>query len=136
MGDDIRRAMLDDHAMRFPRLSREEQLSAAARCRELFDVEALVKALMVEISSFGLMSSSASLPLQFLNWASKRLGQKYIVFTDDSATDIRIEEGFSLAVIETLFLGQPSAPPEEMYRGVYLHDLFLPSSDILQASDQ
>jgi len=134
--DDIRRAMLDEHAMRFPRLSREEQLSAAARCRELFDVEALVKALMAEVSSFGLKSSAASLPLQFLNWASERLRQKYIVFTDDSATDIRISEGFALAVIEALFLGQPSAPPEEMYRGVCLLDLFLPSGDIVQSSNR
>merc|ERR1712093_327514 len=134
--DDIRRAMLDEHAMRFPRLSCEEQLSAAARCRELFDVEALVKALMVEISSFGLKSSAASLPRQFLNWASERLGQKHIVFSHDSATDIHIEEGFTLAVIEALFFGQPCAPPEEMYRGVCLRDLFLPSSDIVQSSSQ
>merc|ERR1712060_767263 len=68
--DDIRRAMLDEHAGRFPCLSREEQLSAAARCRELFDVEALMKALMMEVNSFDQNSSPQSLPLQFLNWAS------------------------------------------------------------------
>lgn len=130
--DDVRHATLDRHAGRFPRLSREEQLSTTARCKELFDVEAFVKALTVQINSFVPTSLAESVPLQFLAWASERLGQKYIVFADDSATEIRVEEGLTLAVVEALFFGQPSASPEEMYHGVCLHDLFLPFSQVAQ----
>merc|ERR1711933_328951 len=48
--DDIRRAELDVHARsRFSRLSQRDVLMASARCRDLFDIETLLKAVVTEI---------------------------------------------------------------------------------------
>merc|ERR1711934_230897 len=47
--DDIRRAALDRHAEhRYPRLTPKEQKEAASRCRELFDIEAMLMAFCSE----------------------------------------------------------------------------------------
>merc|ERR550537_1954154 len=69
--DDIRRATLDEHArQRFPCLKGPtELLRATARCQELFDFGAFLKAFMAEINGFNADSSADSLPRLFLDWA-------------------------------------------------------------------
>lgn len=126
--DDIRRASLDEHAaVRFQRLDGRDLKFAAARCRELFDIEAVIKALMAEVNSFSEHSPKESLPHQFLEWASTRLQDKHIVFNEEDCTCVAVGEPLALAVVEDLFLGKPSAPPEEMYRGTSLQSIFKPS---------
>lgn len=124
--DDIRRARLDQHASnRFETLRGTMLSEAATRCRELFDVEAMVKAFMGEINSFSAKSPVDSLPRQFLTWAQGRLKEKYIVF-DETAMNVEVDESFTIAAIEALFLGEPRSSAEEIFRGHKLCELFLP----------
>merc|ERR1712096_86599 len=85
--DDIRRAELDWHASkRFPCLGDADRLRAAARCREFFDVDALVKALAAEVNSLSEESEAASLPRKFVDWACASLNDKYTIFANVECT--------------------------------------------------
>merc|ERR1712100_903508 len=69
---DIRRAELDGLASsRFERLSNEQRSEAAARARELFDLDAFLQALVAEFCSFSPESPLDSLSAIFVDWASK-----------------------------------------------------------------
>jgi hypothetical protein len=122
--DEIRQANLDVHRERFAMLTPEERVVASTRHRELFDVEALLKALTAQLNSFGANSPPESLPHQFLKWVSASLTQKHVVFDVDTCMSIDVEEAMVLAIIEVLFLGRPSAIADKTYRGVCLNDLF------------
>jgi len=123
--DDIRRAALDEHAAgRFPRVVGAPAVQAAARARELFDLDALLKVLVAEINSFSADSSANSLPRMFLEWAASRLKEKHVVFDEETCCRVEVGEPLALAVLEDLFLGQPSAPADELYRGHRTHELF------------
>merc|ERR1712025_1176756 len=69
--DEIRRAGLDAHTQRFAPLAPEETLAASARLRQLFDIEALLKALVAQLNSFNASSPPESISHQFLKWASE-----------------------------------------------------------------
>merc|ERR1712195_189699 len=94
-------------------------------CRELFDVEAFLKALVAELNSFNAGSPADSLPYQFLQWVSTSLRQTHVVFDAIDCVTVDVEEPLALVVLEVLFLGQTSASPGEMYRGLCLQDLFI-----------
>lgn len=122
--DEIRQANLDVHRQRFAELTPEELAVASGRLRELFDIEALLKALTAQLNSFDADSPPESVPHQFLKWASTSLTQKHVVFDVDTCMSIDVEEALVLAIIEVLFLGRSSAMADETYRGVCLNDLF------------
>jgi len=123
--DQIRQAKLDVHAtQRFAVLSPAELVSASARLREVFDIEALLKALTAQLNSFDAESPPESVPQQFLKWVSASLTQKHVVFDVDTCMSIDVESPMVLAIIEVLFLGRSSAMADETYRGARLNDLF------------
>lgn len=122
---DVRRASLDQHAhRRFAPVREPEASAAAARCRELFDVDALLKALASEVNSLDEDSTSASLPRIFLEWAESKVPQRHVVLDEVSCSRIDIDESFTLAVLEVLYFGYPKAAANEFYRGERLSDLF------------
>jgi hypothetical protein len=124
--DEIRRAKLDEHRKRFAELSPPEQAAGSARCRELFDVEALLKALMAELNSFNFESPADSMPQQFLKWVSFSLKEKHVVFDVGTCMSVDVEESLVLAILEVLFFGRPSSlATVETYRGCHVEDLFI-----------
>lgn len=127
--DEIRQARLDEHRKRFNALSPDERLSAFARCREVFDIEALLKALVGELNSFSVDSPSDSISHQFLKWASSSITQKHVVFDLSTCMVVDVEESLVPAILEVLFLGQSLAPADAMYRGFYINKLFGFASD-------
>jgi len=127
--DDVRRAHLDGHAsQRFACLRGVEQTSAAATCRDLFDIEALIKALASEICTFDESCPHESLPRQFLEWSCHNLRNPHVVY-DADVVHINIDEHFALAVLEALFIGMPQVAEDEMYGSHSLRDLFLPPDE-------
>jgi len=125
--DDVRRAALDEHAAgRFRRVTGGAREQAAAHARKLFDLDALLKVLTAEINSFSADSSPNSLPRMFLDWAASRLTEKHVVFDEDTCSSVEVGEPLALAILEDLFLGRPSAPTDEVYRGYRLCELFHP----------
>merc|ERR1719491_2064011 len=69
---DIRRAKVDEHArQRFKALNEEMQCQAVSRFKELFEVDAMMKAMVAELNSFSEASLSGSPPLLFLEWAGE-----------------------------------------------------------------
>eukprot|EP00971_Amphidinium_carterae_P199248 3954310-Amphidinium_carterae.1 len=123
--DDIRRAALDEHAKsRFSALSGAKRNMAAKRCRELFDVEAFLQALVSEVNSCSSDSPSNSLPRQFLGWWHDAVPMnKHLVFAESDCTRVDIDCQLALVIVEVLFRGEPHAPADEMYRGVQLATL-------------
>jgi hypothetical protein len=121
---DIRRAELDGHASdRFERLSQERRLEAAARARELFDLDAFLHALVAEFRSFSSESPSDSLPATFVDWASKNLVVPHAVLDEESCTDVVVDRIFVMAMLEKIFLGEPPSS-QDVYRGCPVHELF------------
>lgn len=123
--DDVRRAALDEHARaRFSKLRPHDANLAAARARELFDLEAFLQALTSELNSFNASSAAESLPRLFLDWASEHISEKHVVFDEDTCTRVEVDCMFVMAVIEMLFLGQVDVLADETYRGHKLRELF------------
>jgi hypothetical protein len=126
--EDVRRASLDTHARsRFRRLSASEAEGAAARCRELFDLEALVQAFACRVNSLDAASTPESLPCMFCQWCAENMREAHVIFGEDGGTGVRIERGFALAVLEILFLGEVS-DVHQAYWGKSLTSLFLDGS--------
>jgi len=124
--DEIRRAELDEHAKkRFALLGEADRESAATRCREIFELDDLLKGFIAEVNSFSAESPPDSIPRSFLDWASQRLTQKHIVF-DDMCMGVEIEMPLALAIFEDLFFGRVGAPADEIYRDEPLCELFQP----------
>jgi len=123
---EIRRAELDEHARsRFRRLPEADRDAAAARCRELFDLDAFLGAFSGEVNSFSADSPSNSLPCQFLNWVSEQLTQKHIVFDEDTCSRVEVDRPLLIAVLEHLFLAGTQASAKEIYRGESVRELFV-----------
>lgn len=128
--DDVRRAELDVHAnSRFARLRASEVNSVATRARELFDMDALLQALVSELNSFSAASTPESLPRLFLDWASQNLAEKHVVFDEDTCTCIDLDCAFVMAILEWLFLGQLERVEHQTYRGRKMSELFNPQQD-------
>merc|ERR1711990_44629 len=97
--------MGDVHAqMRFAKLPCDEATSAAARCRELFDLQAFSQALVAELNSFNEASPSNSLPRLFLDWVSEHMKEKHVVFDEETCSAIDVNCTFVTAVLEKLYL--------------------------------
>eukprot|EP00930_Biecheleria_cincta_P100369 TRINITY_DN9200_c0_g1_i1.p1 TRINITY_DN9200_c0_g1~~TRINITY_DN9200_c0_g1_i1.p1 ORF type:complete len:519 (-),score=111.59 TRINITY_DN9200_c0_g1_i1:57-1613(-) len=128
--DDIRRAELDSHAAnRFPRLTGKRLQDAAERCRQFFDLEALIRALASECNSLGEASPPESLARCFVDWASERLHEKHVIFDEETCSKVAVEEPLAIAVLETLFLGKVGCNETELYRGGHVCKLFRPEAD-------
>lgn len=124
---DIRRASHDEHARaRFTPLSGRKADAAIARCREHFDVEAMLKTFVAEVNSLSSESPADSLPMLFLHWASENLEEKHIVFDEETFSTVDIDFTFAISVLEVLFLGATAAPAGECFRHVLLRSLFKP----------
>jgi hypothetical protein len=122
---DVRRASLDEHAqVRFAKLGARDVHGAVVRARELFDVHALLQALVSELNSFCAESTPDSLPRLFLDWASENMTDKHIVFDEETCTHVEVDCALAMAVLEILFLGQTSSGEDVMFRGRKLCDLF------------
>jgi len=127
---DVRRAKLDEHARsRFSVLGTRESAAAARRCRELFDVEALLGAFVAEVNSFSENSPPESMPRLFLSWVADNLEQKHVVF-DESCTCVQIDRAFALSVFEVLFLGRTAAPDSETFRCIPIARLFASPTEL------
>jgi hypothetical protein len=122
---DVRRASLDQHASsRFAKLRHHDVDAAVARARELFDMQALVQALVSELNSFSEASTPDSLPRLFLDWASDSLTQKHVVFDEETCSRVDVDCVFGMAVLEKLFLGDLEGLSDSTYRGAKLSELF------------
>lgn len=123
--DDVRRAELDEHARaRFPNLPAREVCAATARCRELFDLDALTQVLVSELNSFSESSSPNSLARLFLNWVSENMAGKHVVFDQETFTRVDVNRTLVMAVLEVAFLGQLEGLANQTYQGTALRDLF------------
>lgn len=122
--DDVRQARLDMHAGRFGRLTGEALQSAATRCRELFDVTALLQAVTAEINSFSAEAQPESLPCLFMTWAAASLSEPHAIFSADDPHRVDVGEPLVLACLERLFLGNVNAPVDEQYHGRSIVKLF------------
>merc|ERR1712146_648646 len=108
--DDIRRAHLDEHAARrYPTLQPTDRDAAAKRCRELFDVEALLHAFVSEVHLFDEDSALHSLPRLFVDWISSRMTQKHKLLDEATCSRVEISPEFALVVLELLYLGKHNA---------------------------
>jgi hypothetical protein len=124
--DLVELSRLDGHAnSRYEVLEGEEKEAALVRCRELFDLQALLDAFVAEVNSFNDASLSDSLPRMFLDWVSDHMVQKHIVFDESTCSKVEVTKSLALVVMEAMFLGSLGAPAEEIYRGIPLHDLFV-----------
>jgi hypothetical protein len=122
---DVRGASLDQHASaRFAKLRYHDVEAAAGRARELFDMQALVQALISELNSFSEASTPDSLPRLFLDWASESIAQKHMVFDEETCSRVDVDCVFGMAILEKLFLGQLEGLSDTTYRGAKLSDLF------------
>jgi len=124
--DDVRRAHLDAHAeSRFKRLEDQEAEAAAARCRQLFDGEALLSAIVAEVNGLCAESAPESVPRQFLCWASAHLSARHALLDEETSTQLDVDRGLALAILEALFLGRPASEAlETHHHGVLLRDVF------------
>jgi len=124
--DDVRRAALDHLAAeRFSPLGETDLPEAASRCRELFDVDAMLGAFVAEVNGFNAHSAPESLPRLFLSWALERLADTHVVFDEDTCSHVEVTQDFALAVFEDVFTGKMRAPASEVFRGQQLRVLFL-----------
>lgn len=120
---DIRRAELDTLAHeRFDELEEGQRLQAAQRARELFDLDAVLQALVAELRSFSSMCAADSLPGTFVEWARTHMVQPHLVFDEESCMHVRVDAVFALALLEVVFAGQTLSA--EVYRGRTLKELF------------
>lgn len=126
--DDVRRAALDEHARaRYRTLSGTDAQLAAIRCRQLFDLDAFVRALVSELNSFNAESPTNSLPRLFLDWASQNLSEKHVVFDEETCTRVELDTTFVMAILEVLFRDRLVVLAEQEYRGMQLRDIFISS---------
>merc|ERR1712087_630729 len=88
-------------------------------------------ALVAELNSFSEASEAVSAPRLFLDWASYRMKNKHIVFDEETCTQMEVDEALALAILEAVFVGQPRASPEDMYREERLCHLFLLADEAL-----
>lgn len=124
--DDVRRAALDEHARaRFARLRANEAQAAADRCRALFDLEALLSAIVSELNSFNASSLPNSMPRLFLDWALGNMIEKHLVFDEETLTHVEVDCTLVKAILEVVFLGQLAGAGNELYRGGALCNLFV-----------
>lgn len=136
--DDVRRAGLDEHAhARFAKLPADQAHLAAARCRELFDLDAFLQAFVSEVNSFSEQSSNNSLPRLFLDWVAQNLSEKHVVFDEDTCTHVDIDRTLAMAILEVLFRGRLVGMADEECRATKLRDIFhdslmLPISETAQ----
>jgi len=122
----IKQALLDSHAHeRFRRLVKGKRRAAVGRLRELFDVEAWLKAFAAEASTLGAESERESLPRLFLDWAAERMTDQHVVLDEDTCSRLEVGEALALAVAEAVFLGKPGCSASEEYRGARLAGLFV-----------
>merc|ERR1712187_830022 len=122
--DDVRHARLDSHAGRFRELTGDALLNVATRCRDLFDVSALLQALAAEINGFSAESQPESLPCLFVTWAAANLSQPHAIFSASDPYRLDVDESLVLACLEQLFLGYVNAPDEEQYHERNVKKLF------------
>lgn len=134
---DVRTASLDRHAQeRFACLTGASKRAAERRCRELFDVDALLKAFVAEVNSFSASSPESSLPRKFLEWSTEKLTPVHIVMDQETCSRVDVGEELGLAILEVLFLSTLSGSPTEMYREHSLWGLFFggsgPADELMQ----
>lgn len=114
---DVKRASLDKHASdRFKVHSAKECNELIKTFRELFDTDALLKALVSELNSFCETSPPESLPRLFLTWADEWMTQKFVILDEETFTQVDVADALGLTVLEVLFFGRPGCPRNEMYR--------------------
>jgi len=124
--DDVRRAALDQLAVeRFSPLGEADLPGVASRCRELFDMDAMLGAFVAEVNGFNADSTPESLPRLFLVWASERLADKHVVFDEHTCSHVEVTPDLALAVFEDVFIGHMNAPVSEFFRGQQIRALFL-----------
>jgi hypothetical protein len=123
---DVRRAALDVHARsRFARLSSDEAASAATRCRELFDLQAFLQALVSELNSFNEASPPNSLPRLFLGWVSENMKEKHIVFDEECCSSVDVASTLVMAILKMIYLdGLDEDMMDLTYRGMKLRNVF------------
>uniref|UniRef100_A0A7S1RHY9 Uncharacterized protein n=1 Tax=Alexandrium catenella TaxID=2925 RepID=A0A7S1RHY9_ALECA len=64
------------------------------------------------------------MPRLFLEWVAEHMTQKHTVFNQDTCVHVELGEKLALAILEVVFLGRPSCPDDEKYRGECLQGLF------------
>jgi len=122
---DVRRAVLDDHAAkRFRRLAGPDAAEAVARCRQLFDLDALLGALVAEVNREVAKAPQQSLAAQFLRWVDETLALKHAVLDEVAFARADIDAPLAFCVLEVLYRGAPDAPAGERFRNVAIDDLF------------
>lgn len=96
-------------------------------------MKAFVSACASELSTFGAETPADSLPALFIEWADKTMTQKHLIF--DAETCMRVEVGpdLALAVVETVFLGEPACGQAATYRGERLVSLFHSDRELVAA---
>lgn len=129
--DDIRQAQFDRQSRRFNQLKGETFENALSRCRELFDLSALLQALTSEINSLSDETKPDSLSCQFLNWVAANLNDPHVVFSKEDVGQVAVSESLVLACLEYMFLGKVSAPADEQYCGRSVAELFAPRTQVL-----
>lgn len=128
---DIRRAKLDNLAFeRYENLTSEEVPTVAERCRELFDLPALMQALQAELNSFSADSPSESMARQFLEWAQEHMNNPHVVMDEETCSSVQVSQPLVLAILEMLYLGRHYAETQETHGGMQISRL-LPSKDPL-----
>lgn len=125
----VRLAMLDGHAAsRFQPITDADADAAAARCRELFDVVALLQAFVAEANNLSEESHPQSIARLFLDWVAENMAEKHIIFDEATCSRTEISLPLALCIFEALILGAPAAPEHEMHRGKGVCKLFKPCS--------
>mmetsp|Transcript_41952 Transcript_41952/g.90075 ORF Transcript_41952/g.90075 Transcript_41952/m.90075 type:complete len:487 (-) Transcript_41952:262-1722(-) len=131
--EDIRRSLLDGHAAsRFPVMVEPEAAEVAARCRELFDLDAVLQVFVGEVNSFSEKSDQASLASLFVRWLSTGEGvadeRKHVLLDEDTLSRPDIDSNVALAVFEKIFLGAVDIAEDRQIRGIPVRKIFAESS--------
>uniref|UniRef100_A0A7S4QC36 Uncharacterized protein n=2 Tax=Alexandrium monilatum TaxID=311494 RepID=A0A7S4QC36_9DINO len=115
----VQSARLDEAAQaRFPPLTTSELLQAKARFLELFSVESVLDAFVSEVRS-GPDGPAAhgSIASAFSQWAAERVLHEYSACQLEAHARAELDGELALALLETLFLGQPGCTASEASRG-------------------
>mmetsp|Transcript_27188 Transcript_27188/g.84598 ORF Transcript_27188/g.84598 Transcript_27188/m.84598 type:complete len:395 (-) Transcript_27188:154-1338(-) len=135
LGDVLGLNQADVHAVRQcdsalprpPELADSERLAAMHRFFELFDIEAMLKAFVMEIRGPDAQTNSHSLASAFFEWAAERMPQ-YSLQEIEGVARSNMDQTVALGVFEICFLGHLGCSVCETLHEEWSHALFCSST--------
>merc|ERR1711920_806451 len=95
---DVRRALMDEHREGNRPLTEKKQVRMKRKFKDYFDLDVLVKHIVVEINSFCANSPKESLAQLFIAWIEEHMpDNKHVVFDEETLAMIEVDVAFVTA---------------------------------------